>query len=562
MILLSYVDYFRLFILILMIKQFFDYKYLKYLPYIVFAIVVFWYSSFINLQEPNEIWSLVIRSMDEEAFQHSIQRMWDGWMSFDPVKSVSFGFYAYGWIFWLIPGILWFPFYLIWDEAALIFIPRLVAVFFAFLSVVFIYKILRLKNSQNISFFLAIFLFLIPWFWENAFWFHPDHMMVSFAIISLYFLIKDEIKFERNFWIWVFFCGVALAAKLTVIMFTPVFALYITYWLYLKKIGFKQWIIKWFLTLFVVLAVYILLNPYVLHPRWFSAVKNQFLVDMKSNKSAHGKDATAITHISIYQNTIERYYMHYLILILWLCIWMYFAIREFKNKDDKPISILVVFWIILSLVYLTTMVSKEWQHYYLFPFMFFPLIFANISIIKDKRVLYSILAWILIWQWITQIPNIVLSHSYYSNILWEQENQEKLRISDNVVKVLKNQTIKTLSIHADMGINYNKLWVKQKQVQKIYWRFNAEHIVWNMVNIYFKVPDFIILNKKSPLFDIKNDKKYKNWSVYDDIINARKFYWEVVVWKKFIVKWDEFVYKVFSDDEWFVILKKDIVEKN
>lgn len=63
-------------------------------------------ASRINLQEPLDLHTLVLRDVDEDAFQISIDRMRQGWSALDPMRSFSFGFYAYGRLFWLIPGIL------------------------------------------------------------------------------------------------------------------------------------------------------------------------------------------------------------------------------------------------------------------------------------------------------------------------------------------------------------------------------------------------------------------------------------------------------------------------
>ena len=65
---------------------------------------------------------------------------------------------------------------------------------------------------------------------NNAVWFHPDFAMSFFLLCSLYFIVKSDTKFNKNYWLGILMFGIALSIKLQAITYLGVIAL-----LYLKN---------------------------------------------------------------------------------------------------------------------------------------------------------------------------------------------------------------------------------------------------------------------------------------------------------------------------------------
>ena len=68
------------------------------------------------------------------------------------------------------------------------------------------------------------------------------------------------------------------------------------------------------------IGTYIMLNPYVLHPIGFDAIRSQLSIDLMSNATNHGGNPNAVTPRSIYIHVIRPYYSTRYILIIALMI--------------------------------------------------------------------------------------------------------------------------------------------------------------------------------------------------------------------------------------------------
>ncbi len=539
-------------------------KFYQRSPYLLLGVLVIGIASRINLQEPLDLHTLVLRDVDEDAFQISIDRMRQGWSALDPMRSFSFGFYAYGRLFWLIPGILWYVFHLIGNDAALIFIPRLVSTLFGLMWVICVYETLRFRLTRWQALLGAGFLLLMTGFWKNTFWFHPDHMMTAFALLAMYLFAKDASSYSRRFWRWCVAVGIALASKLAAIIFVPVIGVYLMYGRLTKRLSFTQMVKYGVCSLGCVLVMYVLLNPYVLHPIGFNAIKTQFFIDLYSNATNHGGDPTSITPMSIYTNVIQKYYVWWQVLVLLLVMWVLGTYREIRVRSKQPIIMLTLFWLLLASIYMLTAIHKERQHYYVFPAMFLPLLFLELQGYKE-RVQWLLLGLILLMQWLQQFPSITWEFSHYLTLTQTAKYTEPLRIAGVVEAELKKiwgeewLAWKSMILPNGLPVDYASLGMETQSVRKLYGNFTQEMVEGYKDptrNVFFETPDIIVLTKDLPLLDRTKEDEYKKTVTYPELLASRAFYDRMLAGQIYTYAERNYSYSIIQETKDFVILRQ------
>lgn len=80
-----------------------------------------------------------------------------------------------------------------------------------------VYMHTRFRDYRAVVLFL--FLALLPGVMYNNFWWHPDSLAVFFAMLTLFFLVKDDLRFGRNFYLAALACGVSAQIKLVGVYF-------------------------------------------------------------------------------------------------------------------------------------------------------------------------------------------------------------------------------------------------------------------------------------------------------------------------------------------------------
>ena len=89
---------------------------------------------------------------------------------------------------------------------------------------------------------IAIFLFLaiIPATLRNAFWLHPDGLVIFFSAMVLYFLWKDNHQLGKHFYWAAAFCGILTATKLVGLYFFLAVLLCLIWYLAKRQGNWKQ----------------------------------------------------------------------------------------------------------------------------------------------------------------------------------------------------------------------------------------------------------------------------------------------------------------------------------
>lgn len=319
---------------------------------------------FLDLRH-TDIIALQYYSIDEYSFQHVLYKMHDGIRHADVRNIFQYTFYSYGFSYFFITDLLAFPFLYTHNYELAIVIPRLLSSVAAVLALVYSYKILRLYVSAAAALILTALLLTFPGFWLNGSWFHPDVLMTTLLIIAVYYFCKDLFAFKRNYWLGVLFFSEAIAIKLQAFTFLPLLLLILFHeevtLFSFARFGANLW--RAVKTGALLIGVFLLNNPFLLHPKGLRSFAGMFAENMQSNSTNHfSKVPVTITdkiHLALHD-----YYLLAPLLALLMLGALLFILKHFRDQKYHVLYFLVVA-LLVNVVYLFLFVQKTWQHYYL-----------------------------------------------------------------------------------------------------------------------------------------------------------------------------------------------------
>ncbi|MGD0879675.1 MAG: glycosyltransferase family 39 protein [Anaerolineales bacterium] len=129
-----------------------------------------------------------------------------------------------------------------------------------------VYLVTRFKSVWK-SAGLFGFLLLVPGIVKfNHHYWHPDALIVLCTILAIFFLERDDLRFERNFYLAAVFCGLATAIKLWGLFFVVAIAGYLLAGLIRKKINFRKFILAGVLFLLAMFGTVVFTSPSLMAP--------------------------------------------------------------------------------------------------------------------------------------------------------------------------------------------------------------------------------------------------------------------------------------------------------
>jgi hypothetical protein len=412
-----------------------------------------------------EIGFLQLHSVDEYFFHGSLLNIYDGLRGMKPSLLFRTGFYSYGFLYFFINFIFAAPFLYFKKIAISIFIPKMVTSLFALISLIYVYKFARFYLNQLISLTLVTIIILMPGFWSNATWFHPDWMMTSFLLVAIYFLAKDHFLYSKYYWLAIILFGLAASVKFQAVTFLPILFLYcfndlfISFnFLDLSKKGFV--FIK---SLIVVFFIFIISNPYLLHPIGYRVFIKSLNDNLISNATNHGVVGTVSISDKIFL-VIGRDFISPFIFIPILIIAFCLSLFYFRRKD---IFSTIAINFIINLAYLLFFVNKGWGWYYLPVIICGVLLFISIISRFNFKIQVATAVVFLVVHFIFNFNN-------WQGIFgaqFEKNNFEKnFKISNFVVESLKgkiNVNEDNFLISAFTGFEFDKLGVGYNHIHLI-----------------------------------------------------------------------------------------------
>ena len=342
-------------------RTLFTSEYKIWVPLIGGVSIVLLYLSLHN----TEIGLLQLHSIDEYVFHGSVLYMYHSLIRLHLAGMFGYGFYQYGFIYFFLNLLACLPGLVFHQTWLTIVVPRLVTGFFAVASLLVIYRFARLYLEKIPAVLFATFFITMPAFWYNATWFHPDWVMTFFLLATAFCLARDYGHFGRHFYAGIICYGLAVAFKYQAITFFPLIGLYIFYDLGTLRIPTQlRAKLKTFLvSLASIGSIFLIANPYILHPMGWRAFSTSFVQNMLSNATNHGNSGVVSVSEKI-SEAITSYYCNILFVFL-LLVATTWLVTRYRTDRERSIFIMLAANFLVNIAYLLFFVNKAWQVYYL-----------------------------------------------------------------------------------------------------------------------------------------------------------------------------------------------------
>lgn len=295
------------------------------------------------------------------------ENMFYGALNLNIKQFFAFGFYNYGFVYYVLNLLVTAPFFAFDSYTGAIFMSRILQGIFSVLNIFMLYKIAKLFLSEKNAFLLVLYFVSMAGFWLIGSNVKPDFFQSFFILLCAYFLIKDNVAFGKNYTFAIIALGLGVGiAKFQAVMFLPLIFSYIA--LPCVYALSKDSILKAFKRVCVasvaILCLWIVTNPYLLHPRGFNAWISMFKLNMNSNATNHG--AYVSPTLSDKVAMMDFYYFEILIFAFLLVLCVYILVRFLREKEAVfGVFASIVCGFGVSIAYLFMFVNKTWASYYM-----------------------------------------------------------------------------------------------------------------------------------------------------------------------------------------------------
>jgi hypothetical protein len=421
----------------------------------IISILYFILFIFPNLTGAKDEVMISVFEHDEFAqFPHVVRMITPGDTFYQSLRNfVVYLHYFYGYPFYFFSAISIFPLKLIlgpeWiDNTRLIMavLRQMINLLPMVLSaVIMVYVITKFKTLWK-SLLLLIFLLTIPAVVSNNMWWHPDSLLTLFCVITIFFLIKDDFRFGRNFYFSGIACGLAIGAKILGVLFVLTYAIYLVYGIFTKHLTIRKFIFVSFLILVIVLGTVVLSNPLLLLPIERREIITTFRLNLE--QSTHGfwvLKKSGENNLSAIISILSTDYGLGLVTLISFVSLFWGLLKE----KTRVISLVNLSWLFAFMVYFIFIASTLRSHYFLpiiFPlfsnlFIFLPdnfdiLFTNNMKKVKPRIIVKPLLQTSLILLVIMQIFLVVPKDI---NIYIQALNKEKTSPSIELFRDTQNK---------------------------------------------------------------------------------------------------------------------------
>ncbi|HEX8992720.1 MAG TPA: hypothetical protein VF784_13660 [Anaerolineales bacterium] len=173
----------------------------------------------------------------------------------------GFPYYFYATVFGLLPAkiaaglgnVRW----------SMLFLRQIVSVLPMIVAAILLVYMQTDFRSYGKSIVLFAVLLLVPEVVYNDMWLHPESLVFLLIVLTLFFLVRDDLRFGWNFYLGALFCGLAVATKLIGLFYFLSIPLYIFLGWYQKHIDTRKALIHAGAFVAIMAATFIVSNPFL-----------------------------------------------------------------------------------------------------------------------------------------------------------------------------------------------------------------------------------------------------------------------------------------------------------
>ena len=133
---------------------------------------------------------------------------------------------------------------------------------------------------KSVSLFLL--LLSVPEVVANDMWWHPESLVFLFIVLTFFFLVRDNLSVQRDFYIAAVFCGLAVGTKLIGLFFFLTIPAYLLLSWHQKRINVRRGLFAALVFVAVMTATFALSNPFLY---WASARQQALTIQLNQSKS-------------------------------------------------------------------------------------------------------------------------------------------------------------------------------------------------------------------------------------------------------------------------------------
>ncbi len=428
-------------------KSFFDIELPKIFLVLMFLLFVLLFCE--NFIFSDSFALLHLREVDDLAFHTTLRNIHRDISAFHFDGLLKLNDYGYGWIFWIVNGILTYPFYLLAVltdfYVPLIVLPRMVSMFCVFGAAFFTYKILCTYSKNEFLKVVAMFLLLcFPAFSHFGLRFSTVAPVMCFSSLAFYLTIRKETYDAKDLKQIALAAGLCAGCKLNGVLIMPLIGLIMAsrlQWRFNKENAKKAgYFSAWFL-LFTVLFSNpsLFLSPF--RPKYFF----NYVESLKYNSHLALQD----NFYQTFRDVIEVGYINFYIAFgLFLIALPNIFSKEKKRKDLALISI----WLIVCLSLLAKIMAMGSLYIINYVLVVMYLMIVLILVLeKWGRIGEFAAVGIVVVNILLSFQNIYAG--FYSNLKYFH----LLRNPDIISKIVVSEAIKKLILdpkdHPDKKIN-------------------------------------------------------------------------------------------------------------
>jgi hypothetical protein len=229
-----------------------------------------------------ELWFLPVFWGDEWVHVQSAYTMASGLLELNPVRFFRLGTFNYGFLFFFQNMVGSLPFLHTHPDLVVVW-PRLMSGLWFLGSLGMIGAIARRYLSWIQTWLLIIWIGSFPAFFRAGFANHPETMMVFFGLVG-FWLLRDS-RIGGTQWKWgIAGLAMALSAKLQAVLILPFIAFQAAFAFLFQHRRFWVFIKNGVMAVGIVIGVFVLTNPYLIHPVGRFAFLRHFRMNLLGNE--------------------------------------------------------------------------------------------------------------------------------------------------------------------------------------------------------------------------------------------------------------------------------------
>jgi hypothetical protein len=223
---------------------------------------------------------------------------------------------------------------------------------------------------------LFIFLASIPAVIRNNFWWHPDGLSILLAMLAIFFLARDDLRFGRNFYLAALMMGFSAGTKGIGFFFFLTIIVYLLWGVLGKKITFRRMAFSAVGFIGVLAAGYLIANPILIYPsirrRYFTVFLNQ------SGFLAAGYEIYVEKGPAAAYRMSQQYFGHWLFMLAMFatCVW-----GIVRDQARRLLYTIILTWTVPITLLAMSLIHFKFQYW--LPVML-PLFSCAVILLPDR----------------------------------------------------------------------------------------------------------------------------------------------------------------------------------